>query len=41
MVRAGYDKLAEDGVITAWDLTNWATAVMKPERVGYEQCAGE
>jgi hypothetical protein len=33
LVRAGYDKIIDEGqVVTAWDLTNWCTSVLKPDR---------
>jgi hypothetical protein len=32
VVRAGYDKLGKEKEISAWDVTNWVTEVIKPER---------
>lgn len=32
MVTAGFDKIVDkNAIITAWDMTNWATSVLKPE----------
>jgi len=31
MVSAGFASIVENKQITAWDLTNWATSVLKPE----------
>lgn len=31
MVTAGFDKIVGNEPISAWDMTNWATSVLKPE----------
>jgi hypothetical protein len=31
MVAAGFDRITTGDTITAWNLTNWATSVLKPE----------
>lgn len=32
LINAGYDQITTNREISAWDLTNWATSVLKPEK---------